>query len=326
MDIGLRIKSLRMDSGLTQVQLSKALYVSRQTILNWEQGRTTPDAQSLLMMGVLFGVPVDALLCGDAETTRAIVCSDRRRKRRYTLCSIAIGFAGSALLVHPLIASLGIPLGCIAALTPLACTAASSLLFHRGARNKEVLELPRASSAPAGSLTLKLSGHGDKTVAVVNGKPGEAPFTVEHGTPVPRGANWTIRAASGRAVATVSLRNIVVGTPCPVIKTRIEGFGTVKLEKRLEQAGLYRNIWRIDGGDLAVEGDWLGPQVTVKRGGSALVRVLTLPKSKVASSCKRTYRVEHEGGMTVGAVLTLGFMFALVRDIESQAGGREATE
>lgn len=51
MDVGSSIKELRLARGLTQEELAATLYVSRQTISHWESNRTTPDAQSLVMMG-----------------------------------------------------------------------------------------------------------------------------------------------------------------------------------------------------------------------------------------------------------------------------------
>ena len=40
-------------------QLAEAIFVSRQTISNWETDRTYPDVQSLLLLSNLFGVSVD---------------------------------------------------------------------------------------------------------------------------------------------------------------------------------------------------------------------------------------------------------------------------
>lgn len=42
-DLGQRIKQARTDQGLTQAQLAEELHVTRQTISNWENGRSVPD-------------------------------------------------------------------------------------------------------------------------------------------------------------------------------------------------------------------------------------------------------------------------------------------
>ena len=50
MDISNQIKTRREAIGLAQEQLAEKLYVSRQTISNWERDKTYPDVQSLLML------------------------------------------------------------------------------------------------------------------------------------------------------------------------------------------------------------------------------------------------------------------------------------
>ena len=47
MDISNQIKTRREAMGLSQEQLAEKLYVSRQTISNWERDKTYPDVQSL---------------------------------------------------------------------------------------------------------------------------------------------------------------------------------------------------------------------------------------------------------------------------------------
>ena len=48
MDISNQIKKRRTDMGLSQEELAERIYVSRQTISNWETDKTYPDIQSLL--------------------------------------------------------------------------------------------------------------------------------------------------------------------------------------------------------------------------------------------------------------------------------------
>ena len=50
MDISNQIKTRREAMGLSQEQLAEKLYVSRQTISNWERDKTHPDVQSPLML------------------------------------------------------------------------------------------------------------------------------------------------------------------------------------------------------------------------------------------------------------------------------------
>lgn len=43
------------------------MYVTRQTISNWENNKSYPDLQSLRLLGSLFGVSLDQLVKGDIE-------------------------------------------------------------------------------------------------------------------------------------------------------------------------------------------------------------------------------------------------------------------
>ena len=51
-----QIKLGRKELGMSQADLADAIWVSRNTVSNWERGDTTPDIQSLVLMGALFGL------------------------------------------------------------------------------------------------------------------------------------------------------------------------------------------------------------------------------------------------------------------------------
>ena len=65
--------------GLSQEQLAEKLYVSRQTISNWERDKTYPDVQSLLMLSILFDTSIDTLVKGDVTVMEEAVERDRKR-------------------------------------------------------------------------------------------------------------------------------------------------------------------------------------------------------------------------------------------------------
>lgn len=67
--IASRIKSLRLDRGLTQVQLAEKLRVSQNIISSWEVGRTKPS-QMLSKVADFFGVSIDYLV-GESEVRNA---------------------------------------------------------------------------------------------------------------------------------------------------------------------------------------------------------------------------------------------------------------
>ena len=67
MELGKRLKEYRARAGMTQDELAEKLFVSRQTISNWENDKSYPDIHSLLMLGDVFGVSLDTLVKGDIE-------------------------------------------------------------------------------------------------------------------------------------------------------------------------------------------------------------------------------------------------------------------
>ena len=73
MELGSRIKELRKAQNINQDELAEKLFVSRQTISNWENDKSYPDIQSVLLLSEIFGVSVDQLLKGDVEKMERII-------------------------------------------------------------------------------------------------------------------------------------------------------------------------------------------------------------------------------------------------------------
>lgn len=67
MEIGKQIKKYRTEMKLSQDELAKKIFVSRQTISNWENNKNYPDMKSLLLLSSLFNVSLDRLVKGDLE-------------------------------------------------------------------------------------------------------------------------------------------------------------------------------------------------------------------------------------------------------------------
>ena len=70
MELGGQIKRYRIRLGLSQEELADRIFVTRQSVSNWENGRTYPDLQSLLRISDLFGLSLDELIKGDIETMK----------------------------------------------------------------------------------------------------------------------------------------------------------------------------------------------------------------------------------------------------------------
>ena len=62
MDIGKKLKDARNAAKLTQESAAELLGVSRQTVSNWETGKTYPDIVSVIRMSDLYSVSLDCLL------------------------------------------------------------------------------------------------------------------------------------------------------------------------------------------------------------------------------------------------------------------------
>ena len=80
MELSSQMKKYRTEAGLSQDALAEKIFVSRQTISNWETGKNYPDINSLLRMSEVFGVSVDALLKGDVEEIKEMINKDDQRE------------------------------------------------------------------------------------------------------------------------------------------------------------------------------------------------------------------------------------------------------
>lgn len=66
MEIEKKLKEARANAGLTQEQVAERIIVSRQTISNWERGKSLPDIVSIMKLSDLYQISLDEL--GNCET------------------------------------------------------------------------------------------------------------------------------------------------------------------------------------------------------------------------------------------------------------------
>jgi len=87
MELGSQIKKYRNELALSQDALAEKVYVSRQTISNWENGKSYPDVNSLVLLSEVFQTSLDDLIKGDVEVMKKQVRSEdiREFKRLNTL-------------------------------------------------------------------------------------------------------------------------------------------------------------------------------------------------------------------------------------------------
>lgn len=67
MKLGEKILELRKKNGLSQEQLGEKIYVTRQTISNWELGETSPNPEQLKLLSRTLNVSIDELLDNDVN-------------------------------------------------------------------------------------------------------------------------------------------------------------------------------------------------------------------------------------------------------------------
>ena len=72
MRIADKIKNARIQKGYTQEQVAENLLVSRQTISNWENGKSLPDIISIIKMSELYEISLDEMMKGDKALLKKV--------------------------------------------------------------------------------------------------------------------------------------------------------------------------------------------------------------------------------------------------------------
>lgn len=67
LELHTQIKKYRTSMNLSQEELAEKVYVTRQTISNWENNKSYPDIHSLLLLSSLFNISLDQLIKGDIK-------------------------------------------------------------------------------------------------------------------------------------------------------------------------------------------------------------------------------------------------------------------
>ncbi len=102
MEIGKHVKKYRAEMGLSQDVLAEKIFVSRQTISNWENDKNYPDVKSLLLLASLFDVTLDTLVKGDLEEMKEQVKTEDAAQLKRDSTIFAILLICTILLPVPL--------------------------------------------------------------------------------------------------------------------------------------------------------------------------------------------------------------------------------
>lgn len=107
MEVGTQIKMYRSKRGLSQDELAEKIFVSRQSISNWETGKTYPDIHSLLLLCEVFSVSLDQLVKGDVQIMKNEIDAQELMKFQKDGNCFTVLFIACVLLPVPLVMLLG---------------------------------------------------------------------------------------------------------------------------------------------------------------------------------------------------------------------------
>ena len=104
MELNEQIKKYRTEMNISQEELAEKIYVTRQSISNWENGKTYPDIHSLLLLSSLFGISLDQLVKGDIEIMKEEIKKEEIAKMNrygkiYTIMLIATAISAVPLFM-----------------------------------------------------------------------------------------------------------------------------------------------------------------------------------------------------------------------------------
>lgn len=102
MEISRQIKKYRQEFKLSQEDLAEKIFVTRQTISNWENDKNYPDINSLVLLSNLFGTSLDILVKGDLEQMKEEIKMEDIAVLKRDSTIFAVLLAATVLSIVPL--------------------------------------------------------------------------------------------------------------------------------------------------------------------------------------------------------------------------------
>ena len=99
MNLGAQIKKYRTEFSLSQDELAEKLFVTRQSISNWENDKTYPDVKSLVLLSEVFSVSLDQLVKGDVDEMKKEI--SEQEQAQFQKEGAVLGIIMLVLLVIP---------------------------------------------------------------------------------------------------------------------------------------------------------------------------------------------------------------------------------
>lgn len=107
MELGKRIKYYRNEKSFTQDKLAERVFVSRQTISNWENDKSYPDINSIILLSEVLEVSIDNLIKGDVDQMKVEINSEEVEKMKFYSRMMTILFLISVVSLFPLLKFIG---------------------------------------------------------------------------------------------------------------------------------------------------------------------------------------------------------------------------
>jgi len=115
MNIGEKLKRARVEANITQETLAEILAVSRQTISNWENGRSYPDIASIIVLSDVYNITLDSLLKGDEKIIKHLKEStDTVKSNKLVIVASLLAFIFFSIFSYLVVVYRFMPFGVIA--------------------------------------------------------------------------------------------------------------------------------------------------------------------------------------------------------------------
>ncbi|MDD7731696.1 MAG: helix-turn-helix transcriptional regulator [Ezakiella sp.] len=108
MELGNKIKYYRGEKEFSQEELAERVYVSRQTISNWENNKSYPDINSIVLLSEVFEISIDNLIKGDVEQMKKEINSEDVKKLNFYATMMVILMLVATISLMPMLKFIGL--------------------------------------------------------------------------------------------------------------------------------------------------------------------------------------------------------------------------
>ena len=137
MELGNHIKHYRNEKGLSQEELAERVYVTRQTISNWENNKNYPDINSIVLLSEVFEISIDNLIKGDLEQMKKEINSEEVKKLNFYSWMVLIIFLIAIISLIPMLKFIGL-YGFIPYFILMACALVFALKIEKIKKNNDI--------------------------------------------------------------------------------------------------------------------------------------------------------------------------------------------